>query len=132
MKELYDLGLKLAKYWKPFHKKSPPSSILCGTEKPEVYIEPQNSVIVQIKAAEIVPSDMYKTGSTLRFPRIEKIRDDKEWHECMTLGDLEQLRGKASGKLATKHLHVGDDDEPREKGGSPSPRRRKPLESLNT
>ena len=100
MKELYDLGLKLAKYWKPFHKKSPPSSILCGTEKPEVYIEPQNSVIVQIKAAEIVPSDMYKTGSTLRFPRIEKIRDDKEWHECMTLGDLEQLRGKASGKLA--------------------------------
>ncbi|XP_076769906.1 DNA ligase 4 [Arvicanthis niloticus] len=120
MKELYDLGLKLAKYWKPFHRKSPPSSILCGTEKPEVYIEPHNSVIVQIKAAEIVPSEMYKTGSTLRFPRIEKIRDDKEWHECMTLGDLEQLRGKASGKLATKHLHVGDDDEPKEK-------RRKPI-----
>lgn len=123
MKELYDLGLKLAKYWKPFHKKSPPSSILCGTEKPEVYIEPCNSVIVQIKAAEIVPSDMYKTGTTLRFPRIEKIRDDKEWHECMTLGDLEELRGKASGKLATKHLHVGDDDEPREK-------RRKPVSKM--
>lgn len=123
MKELYDLGLKLAKYWKPFHKKSPPSSILCGTEKPEVYIEPHHSVIVQIKAAEIVPSDMYKTGTTLRFPRIEKIRDDKEWHECMTLGDLEELRGRASGKLATKHLHVGDDDEPREK-------RRKPVSKM--
>ncbi|KAL6061109.1 hypothetical protein STEG23_032481 [Scotinomys teguina] len=124
MKELYDLGLKLAKYWKPFHRKSPPSNILCGTEKPEVYIEPCNSVIVQIKAAEIVPSDMYKTSSTLRFPRIEKIRDDKEWHECMTLGDLEELRGKASGKLATKHLHIGDDDdEPREK-------RRKPVSKM--
>ncbi|XP_006894678.1 PREDICTED: DNA ligase 4 [Elephantulus edwardii] len=115
MKELYDLGLKLANHWKPFHKKAPPSSLLCGTEKPEVYIEPCNSVIVQIKAAEIVPSDMYKTDCTLRFPRIEKIREDKEWHECMTLDDLEQLRGKACGKLASKHLYINDDDEPQGK-----------------
>ncbi|KAM5288996.1 DNA ligase 4 [Ctenodactylus gundi] len=115
MKELYDLGLKLAKYWKPFHRKAPPASIVCGIEKPEVYIEPCNSVIVQIKAAEIVPSDIYKTSYTLRFPRIEKIRDDKEWHECMTLDDLEQLRGKASGKLASKHFSLGSEDAPKEK-----------------
>ncbi|XP_016059350.1 PREDICTED: DNA ligase 4 isoform X2 [Miniopterus natalensis] len=126
MKELYDLGLKLAKHWKPFHKKAPPSSILCGTEKPEVYIEPCNSVIVQIKATEIVPSDMYKTGCTLRFPRIEKIREDKEWHECMTLDDLEQLRGKASGKLASKHLCVGD-DEPQVKKRKAAPKSKKVI-----
>ncbi|XP_062971961.1 DNA ligase 4 [Elgaria multicarinata webbii] len=113
MKELYDLGLKLAKYWKPYRKRDPPCNILCGTEKPEVYIEPCNSVIIQIKAAEIVSSDMYKTDCTLRFPRIEKIREDKEWHECMTLDLLNQLRGKASGKLATKHLEIVD--EPKEK-----------------
>ncbi|XP_066493661.1 DNA ligase 4 [Tiliqua scincoides] len=114
MKELYDLGLKLANYWKPYRKRDPPCNILCGTEKPEVYIEPCNSVIVQIKAAEIVSSDMYRTDCTLRFPRIEKIRDDKEWHECMTLDLLEQLRGKASGKLATKHLDI-DHGGPQEK-----------------
>ncbi|XP_008581572.1 PREDICTED: DNA ligase 4 isoform X2 [Galeopterus variegatus] len=123
MKELYDLGLKLANHWKPFHKKAPPSNILCGTEKPEVYIEPCNSVIVQIKATEIVPSDMYKTACTLRFPRIEKIRDDKEWHECMTLDDLEQLRGKASGKLASKHLYVGGDEEPQKKKRKAAPKK---------
>ncbi|XP_024434710.2 DNA ligase 4 [Desmodus rotundus] len=127
MKELYDLGLKLAKHWKPFHKKAPPSSILCGTEKPEVYIEPCNSVIVQIKATEIVPSDMYKTGCTLRFPRIEKIREDKEWHECMTLDDLEQLRGKASGKLASKHFCVGGDDGPQEKKRKAAPKIKKVI-----
>ncbi|KAJ6659601.1 hypothetical protein lerEdw1_018570 [Lerista edwardsae] len=114
MKELYDLGLKLANYWKPYCKRDPPCNILCGSEKPEVYIEPCNSVIVQIKAAEIVSSDMYKTDCTLRFPRIEKIREDIEWHECMTLDRLEQLRGKASGKLATKHLDI-DYDEPHKK-----------------
>ncbi|XP_053419432.1 DNA ligase 4 isoform X2 [Nycticebus coucang] len=127
MKELNDLGLKLAKHWKPFNKKAPPSSILCGTEKPEVYIEPCNSVIVQVKAAEIVPSDMYKTGYTLRFPRIEKIRDDKEWHECMTVDDLQQLRGKASGKLASKHFFVGVDDEPQEKKRKAAPKIKKVI-----
>ncbi|KAM8975377.1 DNA ligase 4 [Pelodytes ibericus] len=123
MKELYDLGLKLAPHWKPYRKRDPPVSILCGTEKPEVYINPCNSVIVQIKAAEIVASDMYKTECTLRFPRIEKIRDDKEWFECMTLDDLEQFRDKASGKLASKHLDI--DEQPQEKKRKTAPKLRK-------
>ncbi|XP_034031994.1 DNA ligase 4 [Thalassophryne amazonica] len=114
MKELYDLGLKLAKHWKVYRKNDPPTSILCGTEKPEVYIEPCNSVIIQVKAAEIVSSDMYKTNCTLRFPRIEKIREDKEWHHCMTLAELDQFRGKASGKLASRHVRI-DNDEPEKK-----------------
>ncbi|KAG8430044.1 hypothetical protein GDO86_018598 [Hymenochirus boettgeri] len=113
MKELYDLGLKLAPHWKTYRKRDPPVNILCGIEKPEVYIQPCNSVIVQIKAAEIVASDMYKTGCTLRFPRIEKIREEKEWYECMTLNDIEHYREKASGKLASKHLHI--DEEPHQK-----------------
>lgn len=115
MKELYDLGLKLAKHWKVYRKNDPPASILCGTEKPEVYIEPCNSVIIQVKAAEIVSSDMYKTSCTLRFPRIEKIREDKEWHQCMTLAELDQFRSKASGKLASRHLRIDDDGEPQKK-----------------
>ena len=29
---------------------------------------------------------------TLRFPRLEKVRDDKEWYDCMTTTELEELR----------------------------------------
>ncbi|XP_077409514.1 DNA ligase 4 [Vanacampus margaritifer] len=115
MKELYDLGLKLAKHWKVYRKNDPPASILCATEKPEVYIEPRNSVILQVKAAEIVGSDMYKTNCTLRFPRIEKIRDDKAWHQCITLAELEQFRSRASGKLASRHLRIDAANEPQRK-----------------
>ncbi|XP_049609405.1 DNA ligase 4 [Syngnathus scovelli] len=115
MKELYDLGLKLAKHWKVYRKNDPPANILCATEKPEVYIEPRNSVILQVKAAEIVVSDMYKTNCTLRFPRIEKIRDDKEWHQCITLAELEQFRGKASGKLFSRHLDIAAAGQPQRK-----------------
>lgn len=115
MKELYDLGLKLAKHWKVYSKNNPPAAILCGTEKPEVYIEPRNSVILQVKAAEIVSSDMYKTNCTLRFPRIERIREDKEWHQCMTLAELSQFRSRASGKLASRHLHIQEDQPEKKK-----------------
>ncbi|XP_067298822.1 DNA ligase 4 [Pseudorasbora parva] len=115
LKELYDLGLKLAKHWKVYNKNNPPAAILCGTEKPEVYIEPRNSVILQVKAAEIVSSEMYKTNCTLRFPRIERIREDKEWHQCMTLTELSQFRSRASGKLASKHLHIQEDQPEKKK-----------------
>lgn len=115
MKELYELGLKLAKHWKVYRKNDPPAAILCGTEKPEVYIEPRNSVILQVKAAEIVTSDMYKTNCTLRFPRIERIRDDKLWHQCMTLDELSQFRMKASGKLASRHLQIQEDQPDKKK-----------------
>ncbi|XP_069492673.1 DNA ligase 4 [Ambystoma mexicanum] len=128
MKELYDLGMKLAPHWKLYRKKDPPSNILCGLEKPEVYIEPCNSVILQIKAAEIVSSDMYKTGCTLRFPRIEKIREDKEWHQCMTLDELDELKQKASGKLASKHFDI--DDEPHEKKRKTVPKPKKVINIL--
>ncbi|KAJ3584327.1 hypothetical protein NHX12_014823 [Muraenolepis orangiensis] len=111
MKELYELGLKLAKHWKVYRKSDPPAAVLCGAERPEVYIEPQHSVIVQVKAAEIVGSDMYKTNCTLRFPRIEKIREDKEWHQCMTLSELDQYRHRASGKLASRHLRIDNDQD---------------------
>ncbi|KTF80274.1 hypothetical protein cypCar_00020084 [Cyprinus carpio] len=115
LKELYDLGLKLDKHWKVCKKNNPPAAILCGTEKPEVYIEPCNSVIIQAKAAEIVSSEMYKTNCTLRFPRIERIREDKEWYQCMTLAELNQLRSRASGKLASRHLHIQEDQPEKKK-----------------
>ena len=46
----------------------------------------------QIKAAEIIDSDRFRTGLTLRFPRVEKFRDDKEWYDCMTTEEIEQLK----------------------------------------
>ncbi|CAN9497485.1 unnamed protein product [Ophioblennius macclurei] len=120
MAELHDLGLKLAPHWKVFRKNDPPPAVLCAAEKPEVYIEPCHSVIVQVKAAEVVASDMYRAGCTLRFPRIEKIRHDKRWHQCTTLAQLDQLRTRAAGKLASRHLHLNADE--------PLKKRRKALQ----
>ncbi|XP_033127857.1 DNA ligase 4-like isoform X2 [Anneissia japonica] len=108
-KELYDLNVKLMPHWKPLEKDKYPEHLLLSNEKPEIWIEPSKSVIVQVKATEITYAKDYKTGCTLRFPRVEKLRDDKAWNQCMTADELDNLKKLADGKLASRHA-VHDDD----------------------
>lgn len=49
-------------------------------------------------------SDQFKTGCTLRFPRVEKIRDDKAWYDCMTIDEMEDLRQVCSC-LSLENVH---------------------------
>lgn len=46
---------------------------------------------IQVRAAEVVKSEMYKTGVTLRFPRVEKVRYDKPWYDTLTTKELDSL-----------------------------------------
>ncbi|XP_071488614.1 DNA ligase 4-like [Diadema antillarum] len=110
LQELRDFNLKLANHWKKYDKKNPPQFLHCTGEKPEVYIEPCNSFIVQIKATEINASAVYYTGCTLRFPRLEKVRDDKDWHQCMTTEELDSMRQQAEGKLTGRYVNADDDE----------------------
>lgn len=112
LKELYDFNQKLANKWVPFDKKNPPGHLQVTYERPDVWIEPKDSFIVQVKAVEICPSDKYKAGLTLRFPRLEKFRPDKPWYECMKLSELNELRDKNEGRLTSgKHFDLNDYDE---------------------
>ncbi|RDD46321.1 DNA ligase 4 [Trichoplax sp. H2] len=102
--ELKELGEKLKPYWKPMNPKKLPPYFQLMSEKPDLWIEPIHSKIVQIKAAEIVPStDKFKCNCTLRYPRVELVREDKYWYECMDLDELDQLKSIAEGRLAYQH-----------------------------
>lgn len=110
-KELLDFNNRFANKWKPWSKKTAPSYILCTHEKPDVWIEPSDSCIVQVKATEFMASDKYKCGFTLRFPRLEKFREDKAWYECVTYQELIDLRERNAGKLASRFMeHDVNDD----------------------
>ncbi|XP_029633322.1 DNA ligase 4 isoform X1 [Octopus sinensis] len=122
--ELTELNEKLYKHWKKSDENPPKSIVLAPgfKEKPSVWIEPSKSCIVQVKAAEIVSSDKFQTGCTLRFPRVEKIRDDKSWFECMTTRDLEDLKQKSGGKLSNKLDENVDDTTPVKKKRTVAPK----------
>ncbi|KAI0821590.1 DNA ligase 4 [Irpex lacteus] len=85
------------KPWKTRDPKNPPSFLLTSRkgqdDKGDVYLEPEDSFIVKVKAAEITASDQYHLGYTMRFPRAIAIRDDLSIADCMTASAVfEQMR----------------------------------------
>ena len=87
---------KLRAHWKKYDSKNPPT--LFGnwkpaqTEKPDVFLnDPSVSIILEVKAAEIVPSETFPAKVTLRFPRVVKTRFDKSWNDALQYDELIKL-----------------------------------------
>lgn len=70
-----------------------------GYYKPHVWIPPNKSIVLEIRAAELAKSSGFCTGYTFRFPRVSSIRRDKPWDECCTLTEFKELCD-AGGKVA--------------------------------
>lgn len=68
-----------------------PDWLECGGERAEVYVQPEHSRIVQVRTADIIKSNNYALGHTLRFPRVQRIRDDKLWHQAITDTQFKQI-----------------------------------------
>jgi len=102
--ELFELMQKISRYFEVCKDKAPPSKLRMGKEKPDVWIPPEKSVVLQVKAAEVIHSASLDAKLSLRFPRVEAIRSDKSWKECMTLDELKQLSCPTTGKLFKQGL----------------------------
>ncbi|KAI0793877.1 DNA ligase 4 [Fomes fomentarius] len=114
-------GLSYADYiwirqkpWKPWGAKAP-EFLQCsrkgGEDKGDVYLEPEDSFIIKIKAAEIVTSDLYHLGLTMRFPRALHIREDLTIADCMTVtAVLESIRSEKKRKI-----EEDEEDKPKKK-----------------
>ena len=59
---------------------------------PDLFIHPEDSVVLRINASEIVGTDEYSAGLTLRFPRATEVRFDKPVSELETEADMYRLR----------------------------------------
>jgi DNA ligase-1 len=57
----------------------------------DVWIAP--SIVVEIRADEITHSPVHSSGFALRFPRLEKFRDDKNPQEVTTIKELIKISG---------------------------------------
>lgn len=58
---------------------------------PDVWIEPQSSLVMQVLAAELVPSRTQATAQTMRFPRIQRLRPEKRWSDVCRLEEWNEL-----------------------------------------
>ncbi|KAF6834460.1 DNA ligase I [Colletotrichum plurivorum] len=100
--------------WRTWDPKRPPAEFveLAGGdrqyERPDVWIRPRDSVVIEAKAASIGPSDQFALGLTLRFPRFRRIRTDKGWDEGLGVQEFLDLRKRVEEESKEKTMSVED------------------------
>jgi len=95
--------------------------------KPDAVLDsPSHGFVMEVRAAEIVPSEEYEFGHTLRFPRaVKPFRDDKEWSDANTDKDLREFlvegaRNALTGRRVKAKVEVQSEGEDTDEGaGSP-------------
>mmetsp|Transcript_60733 Transcript_60733/g.69397 ORF Transcript_60733/g.69397 Transcript_60733/m.69397 type:complete len:784 (+) Transcript_60733:504-2855(+) len=107
VEELNKLRAMLKPHWKKYDPRILPSYFPnwtpAMTERPDVYVDdPSKSVVMELKGAEITPSVSFPSGCTLRFPRVLKIRYDKDWSDSMSVEQLQEMISDATHTRALK------------------------------
>ena len=85
---------KLDPYWIPFQNHKVPSNITLSPscrEKPAVVIDPCHSLVLEVKGAELMGTNFFALPLTVRFPRVVRVRDDKEPSDCTKFSELENM-----------------------------------------
>uniref|UniRef100_A0A1J3K4K0 DNA ligase n=1 Tax=Noccaea caerulescens TaxID=107243 RepID=A0A1J3K4K0_NOCCA len=102
--ELNTVVSKLKPYFrKNEHPKKVPPSFYQVTnhskERPDVWIEsPEKSIILSITSdIRTIRSEVFVAPYSLRFPRIDKVRYDKPWHECLDVQAFVELVNSSNG-----------------------------------
>ncbi|KAJ6355003.1 hypothetical protein OIU77_005573 [Salix suchowensis] len=102
--ELDTVVSKLKPYFRKneYPKKSPPSFYQVtnnSKERPDVWIEnPDKSIILSITSdIRTISSVVFSAPYSLRFPRIDRVRYDKPWHECLDVQSFIELVHSSNG-----------------------------------
>ncbi|CAI0555826.1 unnamed protein product [Linum tenue] len=102
--ELNAVVTKLKPYFRKYDypKKAPPSFYQVtnnSKERPDVWIEsPEKSVILSITSdIRTIRSEVFAAPYSLRFPRIDRVRYDKPWHECLDVQSFIELVHSSNG-----------------------------------
>ncbi|KNA22605.1 hypothetical protein SOVF_030970 [Spinacia oleracea] len=114
--ELDELVTKLKPYFRKYEypTKSPPSFYKVtnhAKERPDVWVEsPEKSVIVSITSdIRTISSEVFAAPYCLRFPRIDRVRYDKPWHDCFDVQSFLELVVMSNG--TTKRRGGADNNE---------------------
>jgi len=75
-------------------------------ERPDVWIKPSDSIVVEVKAASVGVSDQFGTRYTLRFPRFKKLRMDKDWESALSISEFANVKEQAEQESKEKRMEI--------------------------
>ncbi|XP_075077721.1 DNA ligase 4 isoform X3 [Nicotiana tabacum] len=85
-------------------------------ERPDVWVEsPEKSIIVSITSdIRTIRTEVFAAPYSLRFPRIDRVRYDKPWHECLDVQSFVDLVHSSNGTTQREADYgIGQDHEPK-------------------
>ena len=100
--------------WKDWDTKHPPTDLIelgggdLQYERPDVYILPSDSVVLEVKAAQVTQTDQFRLGLTLRFPRFKRLRMDKTWDSALSIQEFLDLKSNVEQEQRDKQFKVDD------------------------
>ena len=100
--------------WRKWDPRHPPTEYVAlggdqlQFERPDEWILPSDSVVVEVKAASVAVTDQFKMGFTLRFPRFKKLRTDRTWETALSISDFITLKGNAEKAGKEKQFKIDD------------------------
>jgi DNA ligase-4 len=108
--------------WKDWDSRRPTPLIELGGhvdnmqyEKPDQWIHPSESVVLECKAASVEGSNKFRMGRTLRFPRFKKLRIDKRWDQALSVDEWAELQDVVEQQQEEKEQEFKIDQSRRKK-----------------
>jgi DNA ligase-4 len=99
--------------WHKWDRNNPPKDLIVlggnehqQLEKPDEWIKPCDSVVLEVKAASVSSSEQYGFQYSLRFPRFKRLRDDKTWREALSTYEFVELKNRVEEENKNKEIKV--------------------------
>jgi len=100
--------------WIAWDTKHPPTDFIelsggdLQYERPDVWIKPNDSVVLSVKAASITTTDQFRMGLTVRFPRFKRLRMDRDWTTALSVQGFLNLKSNVEKEQKEKEFKVDD------------------------
>jgi DNA ligase 4 len=75
-------------------------------ERPDVWIKPNDSVVISVKGASISNSDQFKMNITLRFPRFKRLRMDRSWNTALSIQEFMEIKSRIEEETEQKAFNI--------------------------
>ena len=98
--------------WIDYDPKHPPTEFIelgggeLQYERPDVWIKPNDSVVVSVKAASITNSDQFRMNITLRFPRFKRLRMDRSWDSALSIQEFMEIKARVEEETEQKAFKI--------------------------
>nr|BAS29984.1 DNA ligase 4 [Mortierella alpina] len=131
-----EISRLIGQHWKEYkhYRENPWVEMIDNAKmRPDVIIDPERSIVIEIKAAEFVSNtDSYAAEYTLRFPRFMRIRADKDATSCLTMSEVHRMYRDFKGKLSTRNVDMSSSSHSKAKKRQTGPRKANQAHLLNT